>query len=559
MSGSRAERLARLRERLRERGADGFFLPRTDEHGSEYLPPSAERVPGSPALPAPPPRRRAGRAGGRLLRRPLHRPARPGGRRHLFERRHVVTDPPPQVARGQPARGRPARLRPVPGQARRAGAPREGGGGPGRQPRRARPRPGGRGLARPAGAPLGPGRAAGRPLRRRAQRRQAGADRRPGRGQGADWLLADRRQLDRLAAQRPRQRHPLQPPVPQLRAPRGGRDLPLVRRPAQAPGRSSTLGNGVAPEPIDGFLDALDQLGRKRGARFGSTRRRPISATSSGCRRPGPGWSRPTTRSSSPSRARTRSRSQGAVDAQRRDGAAVARFLAWLSRQPPTAASTRWGRPSACWPSGRRTRCSAARASPPSRRTGRTPPLPHYRSTPESNRPLTGGTVYLVDSGGQYLDATTDITRTVALGEPTAEMRERFTLVLKGHIAIATAVFPEGTGGAQLDTLARMRALARRARLRPRHRPRRRRLSVRPRGAAADQQAGRERGAQARHDRQQRARLLQAGRLRDPDREPRHRREAAEAGGRRARAAGLRHAHALPDRPAADRGRPPHA
>jgi Xaa-Pro aminopeptidase len=61
----------------------------------------------------------------------------------------------------------------------------------------------------------------------------------------------------------------------------------------------------------------------------------------------------------------------------------------------------------------------------------------------------------LVDSGAQYLDGTTDITRTVAIGTPTRQMQERFTLVLKGHIAIATARFPKGTRGVDLDTLAR--------------------------------------------------------------------------------------------------------
>ena len=63
--------------------------------------------------------------------------------------------------------------------------------------------------------------------------------------------------------------------------------------------------------------------------------------------------------------------------------------------------------------------------------------------------------VYLVDSGAQYLDGTTDITRTVAIGTPSAEMRERFTLVLKGHIALATCRFPKGTTGGQIDALAR--------------------------------------------------------------------------------------------------------
>ena len=81
--------------------------------------------------------------------------------------------------------------------------------------------------------------------------------------------------------------------------------------------------------------------------------------------------------------------------------------------------------------------------------------LPHYKGTAESNLPFTSGTLYLVDSGGQYQDGTTDITRTVPIGEPTAEMIDRNTRVLQGHIAIATALFPKGTRGSQLDSFAR--------------------------------------------------------------------------------------------------------
>ena len=81
--------------------------------------------------------------------------------------------------------------------------------------------------------------------------------------------------------------------------------------------------------------------------------------------------------------------------------------------------------------------------------------LPHYRVNDNSNRTLETGNVYLIDSGGQYLDGTTDITRTVAIGSPTNEMKDRYTRVLQGHIAIARARFPKGTTGAQLDTLAR--------------------------------------------------------------------------------------------------------
>ena len=79
----------------------------------------------------------------------------------------------------------------------------------------------------------------------------------------------------------------------------------------------------------------------------------------------------------------------------------------------------------------------------------------HYRVTRKTDRAIAPGDLFLIDSGGQYQDGTTDITRTVIVGEPTAEMRDRFTRVLKGHIAIATAVFPDGTSGAQLDSFAR--------------------------------------------------------------------------------------------------------
>ncbi len=79
----------------------------------------------------------------------------------------------------------------------------------------------------------------------------------------------------------------------------------------------------------------------------------------------------------------------------------------------------------------------------------------HYRVNQTTNRKLKNGELFLIDSGAQYLDGTTDITRTVAIGQPTREMCDRFTRVLKGHIAIATAKFPSGTRGADLDPFAR--------------------------------------------------------------------------------------------------------
>ncbi len=81
--------------------------------------------------------------------------------------------------------------------------------------------------------------------------------------------------------------------------------------------------------------------------------------------------------------------------------------------------------------------------------------LCHYSATPETDVPITNGNLFLTDSGGNYLTGTTDITRTLHLGAPTAQQIHDYTLVLKGHIAVATALFPEGTKGFQIDTLAR--------------------------------------------------------------------------------------------------------
>jgi Xaa-Pro aminopeptidase len=145
----------------------------------------------------------------------------------------------------------------------------------------------------------------------------------------------------------------------------------------------------------------------------------------------------------------------GARAAHRRDGAAVCRFLCRLAREVGARAVTE--REVAAWIDDERRRDPLYRG--PSFETisaaGPNAALPHYRVTDASNRVIEPGSLYLVDSGGQYLDATTDITRTIAVGTPTAEMRRRFTLVLKGHIAIARAVFPTGTTGAQLDSFAR--------------------------------------------------------------------------------------------------------
>ncbi len=79
----------------------------------------------------------------------------------------------------------------------------------------------------------------------------------------------------------------------------------------------------------------------------------------------------------------------------------------------------------------------------------------HYRATPETSKVINDSTLYLIDSGGQYLEGTTDITRTLHLGTPTVQQKKHYTLVLKGHLALARAIFPYGTCGEHLDVLAR--------------------------------------------------------------------------------------------------------
>jgi Xaa-Pro aminopeptidase len=145
----------------------------------------------------------------------------------------------------------------------------------------------------------------------------------------------------------------------------------------------------------------------------------------------------------------------GQKAAQNRDGAAIARFLKWIDDEAPGGEVDELKASD---------KLEALRRENPEIRdlsfdtisgAGPNGAIVHYKSSEKTNRKLEKGTLYLVDSGGQYVDGTTDITRTVPIGEPTAEMRDRFTRVLKGHIAIATAVFPKGTRGTQLDSFAR--------------------------------------------------------------------------------------------------------
>ncbi len=214
------------------------------------------------------------------------------------------------------------------------------------------------------------------------------------------------------------------------------------------------LGGDVRPAPSADFGPALDALGRRKSAvlidpagvpdwvasRLKAAGARPVHGTD------------PCAMAKA---VKNETELNGTAQAHRRDGAALTRFLAWLSR---AATGGGLGEIAAAQ------KLDALRADgdrfrgpsfPTISAAGPNAAVVHYRAKPGTEGTLEDGGLYLVDSGGQYLDGTTDVTRTVAIGRPSAEMRDRFTRVLKGHIALAGARFPKGTTGSQLDALAR--------------------------------------------------------------------------------------------------------
>ena len=258
----------------------------------------------------------------------------------------------------------------------------------------------------------------------------------------------------------------------------------FIDRRKLAPGLDRHLGNAVTietPDRLGPALDALAEEGRvqvdpgdrgvlglrpaRQGGRADPPRRRPVPAAE-GLQEPG----------------RARRHPRRASPRRRRGHAASSR--GWRARR----------RRASCSEIAASDRLEAFRREgnifrdlsfPTISGAGSNGAIVHYRASPETEKLLEPGTLYLLDSGAQYLDGTTDITRTVAIGKPSAEMRESFTRVLKGHIALATARFPKGTTGAAARRARPPRAVAGRARLRPRHRPRRRQLSLGARRAAA--------------------------------------------------------------------------
>jgi Xaa-Pro aminopeptidase len=228
----------------------------------------------------------------------------------------------------------------------------------------------------------------------------------------------------------------------------------FIDRRKLAPGLERHLGNGVTITPPESLGPALDAL----AAEGGRVQADPATAAS---------WvfDRLETAKAEihravdpcllPKACKNSTEIDGTRAAHRRDGSALTRFLAWLAREAEKGGLAEIAASDRLEAIRREGEHFRDLSFPTISGAGSNGAIVHYRATPETEKQLEPGSLYLLDSGAQYLDGTTDVTRTVAIGEPTQEMRDRFTRVLKGHIALATARFPKGTTGTQLDAFAR--------------------------------------------------------------------------------------------------------
>jgi len=451
----RAERLLLLREKLAADGLAGFIVPRADEHQGEYVPLRGQRLAWLTGF--------AGSAGVAVVlaaraaifvdgRYTLQAAAQVDGT--FFEIRHLIDEPPATWLAGAAGKGDvigydPWLHTPQEVDRLRVGVERAGA-----TLRAVERNPLDRVWAGRPAAPLAPVFA-----QPEAFAGESAADKRAriGKALAGDgaaaavltmpesiaWLLNIR------GGDVPHTPLPLSFAIVKA----DGRVTLFIDRRKLAPGLDRHLGNAVAIEAPDRLGAALDLL-----AREGRVQVDPATAASwvfDRLARAGAQIHRAADPCLLPKACKNQVELEGTRAAHRRDGAAVTRFLAWLAREAPKgklreiAASDRL---EAFRKEGKYFRDLSF---PTISGAGSNGAIVHYRASPETEKPLESGTLYLLDSGAQYLDGTTDITRTIAIGTPSAEMRENFTRVLKGHIALATARFPKGTTGSQLDGFAR--------------------------------------------------------------------------------------------------------
>jgi Xaa-Pro aminopeptidase len=452
---SRAERVALLREQLQAQGLDGFVVPRADEHQGEYVPPAGQRLAWLTGF--------TGSAGMAIVLRDRAalfvdgRYTLQGAQQadtRLFEIRHLVDEPPAQWLGDALAKGAVVGYDPwlhTPHEVERLKA------GAGRANASLRA------VANPIdkawpGRPPAP-QAPGLPHVERVCGESAPAQRaRLARGltengaaavvltmpESIAWLLNIR------GGDVPHTPLPLSFAIL-----RDDASVTLfIDRRKLTPGLDRHLGNDVSIEPPERLGPALDALATA-GSRVQADPATAASWVFDRLNAAGAIIHRAADPCLLPKACKNKVELDGTRAAHRRDGAAVTSFLAWLAREAPKG-ELREIPASDRLEEFRRTGEHFRDLSFPTiSGAGSNGAIVHYRATPASEKRLEAGNLYLLDSGAQYLDGTTDITRTIAIGEPSAEMRDRFTRVLKGHIALATARFPKGTTGTQLDVLAR--------------------------------------------------------------------------------------------------------
>ncbi len=214
------------------------------------------------------------------------------------------------------------------------------------------------------------------------------------------------------------------------------------------------LGAHVRLHPRDDFAPALDVLGQS-GKRVAADPASCVSAIFQRLEAAGASVIEMRDPCVLPKAIKNDTEIAGTIAAHVRDGAALTRFLRWFAVEAPNGGLDELTVADRLEAFRRDTGMLRDLSFDTISGAGPNGAIVHYRASPDTNRRIESDSLFLLDSGGQYPDGTTDVTRTIAVGTPTAEMKDRFTRVLKGHIAIATIQFPKGTRGSQLDVLAR--------------------------------------------------------------------------------------------------------
>ena len=447
-----AERLAALRAELARQNLDGFIVPRADEHLGEYVPAGAERLAwltgftGSAGLAAILPERAAVFTDGRYVLQ-LAAQTDPA----LWERRHITEEPPPGwlAANAKPA----ARIGYDPLLVSEEGLRRYTEGGLAMVPASRNPvdavwpdRPG------PPTAPALPhaleyaGQGAGEKRERIGETlRKAGQD---------AAILTDPASIAWLLNIRGAD-VPFTPFALGFAIAYADARADLFMEPAKLPDATRAwLGNAVTVESREALRPALARLGGKR-----------VRVDEAGS----PVWFAQVLREAGadvvagadpcllPKACKNPVEQQGARDAHRRDAVALCRFLHFLSEVGPAGTATEISAADRLLGYREEVEGFRGESFPAISGAGEHGAIIHYRVTEESNRPIRPDEVYLIDSGAQFVDGTTDITRTIWTGPSPAprELRERATRVMQGHIAIATLMFPQGVAGPHLDAFAR--------------------------------------------------------------------------------------------------------